>query len=67
VTAYPNSLLHIELKSKTIPEKLLGLLLKRLEQHAATLLGKPQGVSVYQFFDNILENNNLIPCWSEFA
>lgn len=24
-------------------------------------------VSAYKFLANIMENNNLIPCWSEFA
>ena len=24
-------------------------------------------LSAYQFMDNIMQNNNLIPCWSEFA
>ena len=28
---------------------------------------KEQVVSAYKFLANIMENNNLIPCWSEFA
>ena len=45
------------------------MLSKKLEGHISALAkeGKPQVLSGYQFISNIIENNNLIPCWSEFA
>lgn len=69
VDQYPKLPLHIEIKSTTIPHKLQALLLKRLEATAEKLQkeGKPQAVAVFEFLDNILQNNNLIPCWTEFA
>ena len=58
-----------ELKSTTIPAKLVAMLSKKLENHITELAkdGKPHVLSAYQFISNIIENNNLIPCWSEFA
>ena len=52
-----------------MPQKLTGLLAKRVLAHITeqATAGKPQVVSAYQFLANIMENNNLIPCWSEFA
>jgi hypothetical protein len=45
------------------------LLLKRTETNAETLAkeSKPTALASYLYLDNILANNNLIPCWAEFA
>ena len=52
-----------------MPEKLCGLLLKRAETNAEGLAReqKQSALASYLYLDNILANNNLIPCWSEFA
>lgn len=69
VISYPNTACVLELKSTTMPQKLTGLLGKRVLGHIDELAkqGKVQALSAYQFLSNIMENNNLIPCWSEFA
>ena len=69
VIDYPAQPCVFELKSTTMPQKLTGLLGKRVLAHVTeqATAGKPQVVSAYQFLANIMENNNLIPCWSEFA
>jgi len=45
------------------------LLTKRVETHLATLSkdGHSTALAAFLYLDNILLNNNLIPCWSEFA
>ena len=69
VIPYPATACILELKSTTMPQKLTGLLGKRVLGHIDELAkqGKEQVLSAYQFLSNIMENNNLIPCWSEFA
>ena len=68
LSSYPTSAVVFELKSTTIPAKLVAMLSKKMENHIAELAkdGKPHVLSAYQFVSNIIENNNLIPCWSEF-
>jgi len=68
VISYPTEACVLELKSTTMPQKLTQLLGKRVLTHIAELAkqGKEQVLSAYQFMDNIMQNNNLIPCWSEF-
>ena len=39
---YPRTPVHIELKSKTLPDKLLGALTKIADEHAKTLIGQYQ-------------------------
>ena len=55
------------MKSTTIPPKLNGLLAKKVEAHVAELSkeGKEHILSGYQFLDNIISNNNLMPCCTE--
>ena len=69
VIPYPAQACVLELKSTTMPQKLTALLAKRVLGHIDELAkqGKDQVLSAYQFMENIMENNNLIPCWSEFA
>jgi len=67
---YPNSCLIVKLKSKRMPHKLVEQLIKKTEQLVAKLAtdkegGKPQLIPAFEFLRNILENNNLIPAWSE--
>lgn len=52
-----------------MPQKLVDLLTKRAEKNAGDLFKdkKHTGLASLVFLDNILLNNNLIPCWSEFA
>lgn len=66
---YPRQACVLELKSTTMPQKLTALLAKRVIAHIEELAkqGKEHVLSAYQFMANIMENNNLIPAWSEFA
>lgn len=68
VIPYPAEACVLELKSTTMPQKLTQLLGKKVIAHIAELAknGKEQVISAYQFMANIMQNNNLIPCWSEF-
>ena len=52
-----------------MPQKLINLLTKRVETHLATLSkdGNCSALAAFLYLDHILLNNNLIPCWSEFA
>ena len=58
----------LELNSTTMPYKLTQLLARRTLAHITELAkeGKEQMVSAYEFMQNIMQNNNLIPAWSEF-
>lgn len=69
IIPYPREPCVFELKSTTMPSKLTQLLGKRVLKHIAELAkeNKEQVESAYKFLANIMENNNLIPCWSEFA
>lgn len=69
VIPYPTQACVFAMKSTTMPQKLTQLLAKRTLNHMEELAkeGKEHVLSAYQFIANIMENNNLIPCWSEFA
>jgi hypothetical protein len=67
---YPNSCLAIKLRSNNMPFNLVETLIKKSENMIKKLAtdpegGKPQVIPVFQFLDNILQNNNLIPAWDE--
>ena len=66
---YPEFPVTVEFKSTTVADKLVNLLTKRVETHLQGLAkeGKATGLAAYLYLDNILQNNNLIPAWSEFA
>lgn len=68
-STYPAKPVFFELKSTTIPAKFISMLTRKAEAHIAELAkaGKPQVLAGYQFISTIIEGNNLIPCFSEFA
>ena len=66
---YPSKACVLELKSRTMPDKLTALLAKRIRNHIDEHVKNRQAylLSAYKFIANIIECNNLIPCWAEFA
>lgn len=69
-TDYPKEAILIDLKGIAgVAPKLVELLGKRSEKHVADLIkdGKFSAFASLVFIDNILLNNNLIPCWPEFS
>ncbi|XP_069703326.1 uncharacterized protein [Periplaneta americana] len=64
---YPSSPLLIELKSKTLSDKLLDGLTNVCEQEAKKILGKPQVLPVLKFIRNFIDENPLSCCYNEIA
>jgi len=64
---YPRKILLLELKSKTLGEKLLDGLVKICEAEAKKLLGKPQVLPVAKFVSRFLDENPLSCCSAELA
>ena len=75
-TEYPNYPLSVKLRSKVMPIKLVETLVKKSEAMIQKLsstkdestgewTGKAQALPIFEFLQNIIENNNLIPAWDE--
>lgn len=64
---YPKSPLLLELKSKTISDKLLDKLSTVCEQEAKKYLGKPQVLKTLQFVRNFIDENPLSCCYDEIT
>ncbi|KAG5897023.1 hypothetical protein JTB14_021746 [Gonioctena quinquepunctata] len=64
---YPKSLLLLELKSKTLSEKLLQRLTNVCEEEIKKYLGKPQVLPTLKFLQNFIEENPLSCCYDEIA
>ncbi|CAG9856770.1 unnamed protein product [Phyllotreta striolata] len=64
---YPNTPLLIELKSKTLSEKLLLKLTNVCEQEIKKYLGKPQVLNTIKFLRNFLDENPLSCCYEEIS
>lgn len=62
---YPKSTLLIELKSKTLSDKLLDGLTNICEKETKKLLGKPQIMKILHFIKNFLQENPLCCCYDE--
>lgn len=62
---YPSASLLIELKSKTLSEKLLNGLTNVCENEAKKFLGKPQVLKVLRFLRNFIDENPLSCCYDE--
>lgn len=62
---YPTLPLLIELKSKTLSEKLLEKLTSVCEAEAKKYLGKPQVLNILKFINNFIDENPLCCCYSE--
>ena len=68
--SYPeNAKAHFELKSNSMPPRMVQLFIKKIEKHIEEQYKekKEHVLSTYQFLTNALENNNLLPCFFEFA
>lgn len=62
---YPREPLLLELKSKTLSEKLLYGLTEKCEEEAKKHLGKPQIMKVLTFLKDFIEQNSLCCCYDE--
>lgn len=64
---YPREPLLIELKSKTLSEKLLQKLTSVAEEEAKKYLGKAQILKVFIFLRKFIDENPLICCYDEIT
>lgn len=64
---YPSVPLLIELKSKTLSERLLAGLTEVCEKECKNLLGKAQVLPTLKFIRNFIEENPLICCYDEIS
>ena len=64
---YPKHPILIEIKSKTLSEKLLNGLVRVSEQEAKKHLGKPQCLIILKFIRNFIENNPLCSVSEEIS
>ncbi len=66
-TDYPSHHVLIELKSKTIGQKLLDGLVKVLEAEAKKHEGKPHCLATIKCLDKFLDDNPLVCCSDEIS
>ncbi|PSN38747.1 hypothetical protein C0J52_16952 [Blattella germanica] len=64
---YPHSPLLVELKSKTLSDRLLDGLTNICEQESKKILGKPQVLAILKFIRNFIDENPLSCCYNEIA
>ncbi|XP_043190803.1 uncharacterized protein LOC122364476 [Amphibalanus amphitrite] len=64
---YPRSVILLELKSKTLSDKLLAGLVKLCEAEAKKLIGKPQLLALAKFVSRFLDENPLSCCSAELS
>jgi len=62
---YPNEIILIELKSKTLDEKVLDSFVPIFENYCKDFLGKPQVIPLLKFIAKTLEDNPLCICYDE--
>lgn len=62
---YPNNGILVELKSKTLPPRLLSKMMELCDQEAKKFLGKPQVIPMLIFVRRFLDENPLIACSDE--
>lgn len=62
---YPRTALLLELKSKTLSEKLLLKLTNVCEEDIKKYLGKPQVLNTVKFIRNFIDENPLFCCYDE--
>ncbi|KAL9984109.1 hypothetical protein ACROYT_G006369 [Oculina patagonica] len=62
---YPTSAIIVELKSKTLPPRLLAKMTELCDQEAKKFLGKPQVIPMLMFVRKFLDENPLIACSDE--
>lgn len=64
---YPEAILLLELKSKTLSEKLLQGLTEVCEREIKKALGKPQVLLVLKFLASFVDENPLCCCYDEIT
>ncbi|XP_038065267.1 uncharacterized protein LOC119735578 [Patiria miniata] len=64
---YPDTPIVIEIKSKTIPEKLREGLVRICDNEAKKLLGKQQVMPMLKFIRQFIDDNPFTPCSEELA
>lgn len=64
---YPSAPLLLELKSKTLSDKLLQGLTNVCEQEIKKWLGKPQVLNTIKFIRNFIDENPLSCCYDEIS
>ena len=64
---YPNSVLLLEAKSKTIANELLAGIVKVTEEHLQTFKGKPQVVAAARFVRDFIWENRFAVCSEELS
>ena len=64
---YPNTPLNWQIKTRTLPPKLVEIIKKGAEKKTSELWeeGKYQVLKIYEYYNDVLEHNNLIPAWKE--
>ncbi|KAF7987763.1 hypothetical protein HCN44_003626 [Aphidius gifuensis] len=62
---YPADILLLELKSKTLSQKLLSGLTEICEKNCKNLIGKAQILPTLKFLNNFIDENPLICCYDE--
>lgn len=65
--SYPNEPILIELKSRTLSDKLLQKLTSIAEEEAKKYLGKTQVLKVFTFLRKFIDENPLICCYDEIT
>lgn len=63
---YPTSAIIVELKSKTLPPRLLAKMTELCDQEVKKFLSKPQVIPILVFVRRFLDENALIACSDEF-
>jgi len=64
---YPDNPILLELKSKTISQKLLDGLANVCEQEAKKIIGKPQALHVLKFIAKFIDENPLCCCSEDIS
>ncbi|KAK9501997.1 hypothetical protein O3M35_012611 [Rhynocoris fuscipes] len=64
---YPAKSILLELKSKTLSEKLLAKLTNVCDEEIKKYLGKPQILKILQFITNFIDENPLSCCYDEIT
>lgn len=64
---YPNTPLSCQVKTRTLPPKLVDIIKKGADKKLKELAdeGKYQVLRTYEYYNEVLEHNNLIPAWRE--
>lgn len=64
---YPNTPLNCQIKARSLPPRLVEIIKKGADAKLQELAdqGKYQIMKVYEYYNDVMENNNLIPAWRE--